>query len=79
MTTFKAPVNAPAPQIYFSAKLFFRFLFAVPIIGHVGDGNFHCLIMIDPSDQQEMAAAIDLSNKIARYKAMAGWLGPGLH
>ena len=38
-----------------------------PIIGHVGDGNFHSLIMIDPDNEQERAAAKDLAFRMAKY------------
>ena len=30
-----------------------------PIAGHVGDGNFHHLILVDPEDQAERVAASD--------------------
>jgi D-lactate dehydrogenase (cytochrome) len=31
--------------------------FISPIVGHVGDGNFHCLLLIDKTDEDEMARA----------------------
>lgn len=38
-----------------------------PIIGHVGDGNFHSLIMIDPNNEHELAAAKELAHRMAQY------------
>ena len=38
-----------------------------PIIGHVGDGNFHSLIMIDPNNEHEVAAAKELAHRMGKY------------
>ena len=35
-----------------------------PIVGHVGDGNYHVLVLFDPDDQQQAANAAKLSNHI---------------
>lgn len=44
-----------------------------PIVGHVGDGNFHLAIMIDPEDSGELKAAEGLAHRIAeRALAMGG-------
>ncbi len=54
------------------------------IIGHVGDGNFHVLILIDPEDQAEFARAEALNQRmVSRALAMEGTCtgehGVGLH
>ncbi|HEX4197994.1 MAG TPA: FAD-linked oxidase C-terminal domain-containing protein [Caulobacteraceae bacterium] len=36
------------------------------IVGHVGDGNFHCLILVDPADVAEVAEAEALHQAMAR-------------
>jgi D-lactate dehydrogenase (cytochrome) len=44
-----------------------------PIAGHVGDGNFHCCILVDPDDPIEVERALTLDHKIvARGLALGG-------
>jgi len=38
----------------------------VPIVGHVGDGNFHLLILIDPDDPAEISRALALHDVMVR-------------
>ncbi len=37
-----------------------------PIVGHVGDGNFHVLFLIDPDDPKEMETAQALNDRLVR-------------
>jgi len=55
-----------------------------PILGHVGDGNFHCAILLDPADPREVETAERLNRGIVqRALAMDGTCtgehGVGLH
>ncbi|MDE0059442.1 MAG: FAD-binding protein [Defluviicoccus sp.] len=44
-----------------------------PIVGHVGDGNFHIDFVLDPEDEAELAAATAVNERlIARALAMGG-------
>jgi len=44
-----------------------------PIVGHVGDGNFHLVMVIDPEDADEMARAEKLNERmVMRALAMDG-------
>ena len=44
-----------------------------PVVGHVGDGNFHLLILIDPANADEIARAKALhARMVARAIAMEG-------
>ena len=44
-----------------------------PIVGHVGDGNFHLSIMVDPDDPAEIKSASALNDRmIRRVLAMEG-------
>jgi D-lactate dehydrogenase (cytochrome) len=54
------------------------------IIGHVGDGNFHVMMMIDPNDEAELAKAEAINARmVARALAMDGTCtgehGVGMH
>ena len=44
-----------------------------PVVGHVGDGNFHMLILVDPANAEEIARAKALhARMVARAIAMDG-------
>jgi D-lactate dehydrogenase (cytochrome) len=44
-----------------------------PIVGHVGDGNFHVDFIVDPNDAEEMAEARRINDRlVARALAMDG-------
>jgi len=43
------------------------------LVGHVGDGNFHLVFMIDPNRPEEVAEASRLNDRmVARALAMEG-------
>jgi D-lactate dehydrogenase (cytochrome) len=55
-----------------------------PILGHVGDGNFHCAILVDPADPAEMEEAERLNQRIVERAlrmdgTCTGEHGVGLH
>jgi D-lactate dehydrogenase (cytochrome) len=57
---------------------------AAPVFGHVGDGNFHCLLLIDPARPDEAAMAEGVSRRlmqrVIRYDGTcSGEHGVGLH
>ncbi|XP_068169983.1 probable D-lactate dehydrogenase, mitochondrial [Antennarius striatus] len=37
-----------------------------PMVGHVGDGNFHCLLLMDPDDQEEVHRVHLFTERLAR-------------
>ncbi|MBE2317930.1 FAD-binding protein [Solirubrobacter sp. CPCC 204708] len=37
-----------------------------PILGHVGDGNFHLTILVDPTDESELRRARALNDRLVR-------------
>ena len=55
-----------------------------PILGHVGDGNFHCAILADPNKPKELEEAERLNQRIVSRALAAdgtctGEHGVGLH
>lgn len=50
-----------------------------PILGHVGDGNFHAILLVDPSSAQERQAAADLAGRMAERALRLGGTISGEH
>jgi D-lactate dehydrogenase (cytochrome) len=50
-----------------------------PIVGHVGDGNFHMLVLHDANDPAELARAEALSLAVAREAIARGGTCTGEH
>jgi D-lactate dehydrogenase (cytochrome) len=50
-----------------------------PILGHVGDGNFHAILLVDPTRPEEVAAAKDLAARMAERSLRLGGTITGEH
>lgn len=50
-----------------------------PILGHVGDGNFHAILLVDPNDPDEIATAKALANAMAQRALRLGGTITGEH
>ncbi len=50
-----------------------------PILGHVGDGNFHAILLVDPANADEQAAAAALSAAMANRALRLGGTVTGEH
>jgi len=50
-----------------------------PIIGHVGDGNFHAALLIDPENPAEQAEAAELAHRMAQRALRLGGTVSGEH
>ena len=58
--------------------------FPTALLGHVGDGNFHAVLLIDPDNQAEVEQAERLNDQIVRLAlsmdgTCTGEHGIGLH
>lgn len=50
-----------------------------PIVGHVGDGNFHTQILVEPGNQEEIATAKALAKRMAERALEVGGTISGEH
>jgi D-lactate dehydrogenase (cytochrome) len=67
------PISRLAECIAETAKDIERASMPIPLFGHVGDGNFHCVILIDPSNQAEIDEAKAFNVRVVkRALAMEG-------
>jgi len=48
--------------------------FEVPIVGHAGDGNFHCVFLLDPYDKEELKRVKDCTERLVT--APSPWAAP---
>lgn len=50
-----------------------------PLLGHVGDGNFHVVILIGPKDDREVQAAKVLAHRVNQLALSVGGTVTGEH
>lgn len=78
-TDICVPISRLADCIVESKKDLASASFPAPIVGHVGDGNFHMSFMLDPSNPAEHAEALRLEEKIIRRALEMGGTSTGEH
>ena len=49
------------------------------MVGHVGDGNYHVIFMLDPNDPDEQAAAAELNQELVDHALSVGGTCTGEH
>jgi D-lactate dehydrogenase (cytochrome) len=78
-TDICVPISRLADCIVESKKDAASASFPAPIVGHVGDGNFHMSFMLDPDSPAELAEAKVLEEKIIRRALEMGGTSSGEH
>lgn len=56
-----------------------EFGFIAPIVGHVGDGNFHVLLLVDTENSREIELADEYVNWLAEFAIQAEGTCTGEH
>jgi D-lactate dehydrogenase (cytochrome) len=78
-TDICVPISRLADCIVESKKDTANASFPAPIVGHVGDGNFHMSFMLDPENPAEHAEALKLEEKIILRALSMGGTCTGEH
>ncbi len=73
------PISALADCIARTKEVIAQFGLMAPLVGHVGDGNFHLLILVDPNDADEMERAKALANQVNMLALEFGGTVSGEH
>ena len=50
-----------------------------PIVGHVGDGNFHVCFLVDPEDSEELRQVEAINERLVQGAVQAGGTCTGEH
>jgi D-lactate dehydrogenase (cytochrome) len=67
------PISRLTECIVETSKDIARASMPIPLFGHVGDGNFHCEILVDPNSESELAEARAFNERVVeRALAMEG-------
>ncbi|MCL3880852.1 FAD-linked oxidase C-terminal domain-containing protein [Marivita sp. GX14005] len=73
------PISALADCIGRTKDLIAQSGMIAPLVGHVGDGNFHLLILIDPNDPEDAARAAELAAAVNDLALSFGGTVSGEH
>ena len=73
------PVSCLADSILKAQEDIRRLDLLAPIVGHVGDGNFHISFVLDPEDADEMARAQEVNHRMVERALAVGGTATGEH
>jgi D-lactate dehydrogenase (cytochrome) len=79
VTDVCVPISALAECILETRRDIEQFSLLAPLVGHVGDGNFHLNILIDPSDADEAARVQSFNARLVRRALALGGTCTGEH
>jgi len=73
------PISALAETISRTKQLIDDSGMVAPLVGHVGDGNFHLLILVEPDNNDEMRKANELAGAVSHLALEYGGTVTGEH
>ena len=73
------PISRLAECILETRKDTDRASFPVTMVGHVGDGNFHCGLIVDTKNPAELAEAAAINERLVRRALAMGGTATGEH
>ena len=73
------PISRLAECIAETERDVARSTMPIPLFGHVGDGNFHLMILVDPSSDADVQEAWDLNTRLVRRALAMGGTCTGEH
>ena len=73
------PISRLAEAMEQAAELVEKHDVIAPIVGHVGDGNFHLAIMVDPDDEAHIKRAKAVSESLVENALALGGTCTGEH
>ena len=73
------PISRLAESIQGARRILDRAPCPTAIVGHVGDGNFHAILLVDPEDPAEVRLAETLNDEIVRLAISMGGTCTGEH
>jgi D-lactate dehydrogenase (cytochrome) len=79
VTDVCVPISRLAEAIRETKRLIAEHGLLAPLVGHVGDGNFHLSILVDPENQAEIDTARLLSGRMVEQALACGGTCTGEH
>ncbi|MGY8826862.1 MAG: FAD-binding oxidoreductase [Candidatus Latescibacterota bacterium] len=79
VTDVCVPITALASCIAQTRAIIADLPFPAPLFGHVGDGNFHVVCLIDRDDEKELEQVKDIGQQIISFALAAGGTCTGEH
>ena len=79
VTDICVPISKLAEAVNETAKDIADSYIDGPILGHVGDGNFHAILLVEPNNDMELAEAKRLAHRMAERALKLGGTVTGEH